>query len=515
MLLTLSVGQIWADTKSFDKTGFSSSDKTETKAPITVTFDEVTINNQQIRFSSGKKMVVSAASGYSMSEISVATNSSETYISPLGNSVSTGTWSKVSATNYRWTGSATSVTFTPNSACRITTVTVTYAASASCTTNPTVSAGSNSSVTSTTARVSCSSGITSLGSAGCSISSYGFVIGSSANPSIGGSGVTKHEVGTSYTTTSTSFYKDLTGLSAETTYYVRPYATNGNGTAYGTQTSFTTPALPKYTVTLKDDNDTRTQSSYGTAVTLPSRSGCTGYTFAGWSTTNNTSWTTTAPTIINAGSYTPTSNIDLYPVYTKIETGSSATYQKVTSTANVTDGQYLIVCGGQSKAFNGGLTSLDVTQNFISVSISNNSITATNTTTAAEFTIGTSGNNRTITSASGYSIGRTGTTNGFESSTTTTYTNTITISSNNAIITSSGGPTLQYFNSSNNSRFRYYASSQTSIQLYKRIASSTTYYISVPNCCTPLGQINGSVYVTHFWDHFGPFWANPVCILSV
>ena len=129
----LFVGTMWALEKSFDKSGFSSTDKTETKAPITVTFDEVTINNQQIRFSSGKKMVVSAASGYEMSEISVATNSSENYISPLGHTVSTGTWSRVSDKNYKWTGTASSVTFTPNSAIRITTVTVTYAASSSTT----------------------------------------------------------------------------------------------------------------------------------------------------------------------------------------------------------------------------------------------------------------------------------------------------------------------------------------------------------------------------------------------
>lgn len=116
-----------------------------------------------------------------------------------------------------------------------------------CTTSPTVTAGSNSSVTATTATVSCASGISSLGSAGCSISSYGFVISESANPEIGGIGVTQHEVGTSYASTGTSFSKNLTGLTASTTYYVRPYATNGNGTAYGTQTSFTTSVAPTLT----------------------------------------------------------------------------------------------------------------------------------------------------------------------------------------------------------------------------------------------------------------------------
>lgn len=36
----------------------------------------------------------------------------------------------------------------------------------------------------------------------------------------------------------------LTGLSANTTYYARAFATNANGTAYGNQVSFTTSALP-------------------------------------------------------------------------------------------------------------------------------------------------------------------------------------------------------------------------------------------------------------------------------
>lgn len=168
---------------------------------------------------------------------------------------------------------------------------------ASCTSNATVSAGSNSAVTSTTATVSCSGGITSLGSAGCSISSYGFVIGSSANPAIGGSGVTKHEVGTTYTTTGTSFSKNLTGLTPGTTYYVRPYATNGNGTGYGTQTSFT--MLNVYTLTFKEyvggaaasgspstGTVVQNATSFSYGATPPSK---TGYTIEGFYTNTSAS----------------------------------------------------------------------------------------------------------------------------------------------------------------------------------------------------------------------------------
>lgn len=118
------------------------------------------------------------------------------------------------------------------------------------------------------------------------------------------------------------------------------YAANSNGSS---TINVTFVDLPKYTVTLKDDDTELTQASYGASVTLPSRAGCSGYTFAGWSTTNNTSWTTTAPTIIPAGNYTPTANENLYPVYTKTEGGGTTettvteTFTNQTSHSSVTD----------------------------------------------------------------------------------------------------------------------------------------------------------------------------------
>ncbi len=43
-----------------------------------------------------------------------------------------------------------------------------------------------------------------------------------------------------YRGTSTSIYSTLTGLSPNTRYYVRAYATNKQGTSYGEEISFTT-----------------------------------------------------------------------------------------------------------------------------------------------------------------------------------------------------------------------------------------------------------------------------------
>lgn len=168
---------------------------------------------------------------------------------------------------------------------RIWGISVTYVTAASCTTNATVTAGSNSSVTKNSARVTCSSGISSLGSAGCSITSYGFVLGTSSNPTTSN---TTYEVGTSYTSTGVSFYKDITGLSSGTTYYVRPYATNGNGTAYGTQTTFTT--LFEASITLDKNGGSANGSAKAvenatslSSISAPTR---TGYTVEGYYTTS-------------------------------------------------------------------------------------------------------------------------------------------------------------------------------------------------------------------------------------
>lgn len=492
ILLTIGSGNVWADSQSFNKSNFTSS-ASSTKTPITVTFSTTpTINNQQIRFSSGTKVTFTSSSG-NITSIAVSTNSSNAYIKDMGKTVSSGTWSG-SGTSYSWSGDASSITMTAGAACRITTMTVTYSA-ASCTSNPTVSAGSNSSVTATTATVSCS-GISSLGSAGCSINSYGFVLNTTGTPTISD---TKHQVGTTYTTTGTSFSKDLTGLSAETTYYVRPYATNGNGTAYGTQTSFTTPALPKYTVTLMDDGDTRTQASAGAGVTLPSRAGCTGYTFAGWTKTwvaPQSSWTTTAPTIIPAGSYTPSANENLYPVYTKTEGGGSpefSQYQQVALGGTITAGKYLISTGSYTMAGN-GKTGVSLTP-------------GTTEAAAREYTVAiVSGTTITIKGPDNKYIGGLDKADGLTFSTTTPSSDDYRwVYTENGIQNKS--ITGRHIKAYSTTDFRHYGTGNgTLTYFYKRIetSGSTTSYISVPNCCTDpgLNYGTGSVTKTYGADAF-------------
>ena len=68
-------------------------------------------------------------------------------------------------------------------------------------------------------------------------------------------------------------------------------------------------------------------------TTLRNQTPCVGYTFFGWSTSKITSETTTKPSIIGKGgaSYTPTSDITVYPVYARSE-GATTVKDTLTST---------------------------------------------------------------------------------------------------------------------------------------------------------------------------------------
>jgi uncharacterized protein (TIGR02145 family) len=81
-----------------------------------------------------------------------------------------------------------------------------------------------------------SSGGSITSSGGADITARGVVWGNSQNPTVSLSTKTSNGTGTG------SFTSSITGLSASTTYYVRAYATNSAGTAYGNQVSFTTTA---------------------------------------------------------------------------------------------------------------------------------------------------------------------------------------------------------------------------------------------------------------------------------
>ena len=97
----------------------------------------------------------------------------------------------------------------------------------------------------TTAEVTVSSaGITAIGGGtiisdgAANISNQGVVWSTTPNPMVGTPNETRNDTGPGNT-----FRSNLTGLEPITLYYVRAYAVNSEGTAYGNEVTFTTPAI--------------------------------------------------------------------------------------------------------------------------------------------------------------------------------------------------------------------------------------------------------------------------------
>lgn len=108
---------------------------------------------------------------------------------------------------------------------------------------PELSTNSLNNITSNSA--TCEGNITIDG--GASISSRGLCWSTHSNPTIS-------DNKTSEGTGTGTFISSLTGLIANTTYYVRAYATNSSGTAYGNEISFKTTLTGYGTITDVDGN---------------------------------------------------------------------------------------------------------------------------------------------------------------------------------------------------------------------------------------------------------------------
>lgn len=159
---------------------------------------------------------------------------------------------------------------------------------------------------------------------------------------------------------------------------------------------------------------------------------------------------------------------------------ASGDYEKVTSTADLSDGEYLIVYEDGSLAFDGSLETLDASGNTISVTIDTQSnpytIESTATVDAAAFTIAAVDGGYSISNAAGFYIGWESSSKNGLTAGSTALVNTIEFDeSGNAVITGTGGRVLRYNSASgdNNLRFRYYTSgTQQAIQLYKKSGST-------------------------------------------
>ncbi|MBQ6187086.1 MAG: chitobiase/beta-hexosaminidase C-terminal domain-containing protein [Prevotella sp.] len=175
-------------------------------------------------------------------------------------------------------------------------------------------------------------------------------------------------------------------------------------------------------------------------------------------------------------------------------------YVKVTSTADLTDGEYLIVFEEDNLAFDGSLETLDAVGNTISVTIANNEIAANATIDAATFTIETIEGGYSIKSASGLYIGNISDANALKADAETQYVNAITIGEENNADIVSAGSYLRYNAASNQTRFRYYKSgsytNQKAIQLYKKVAEipAETVKVSIAAAATDGTNFYGTMY---------------------
>ena len=252
------------------------------------------------------------------------------------------------------------------------------------TTTPTVTTNPVSDVLQHT--VTCGGNVTNNG--GLSITSRGVCWSTSQNPDI-------YDSHTTNGTVSGSFTSYVTGLTPNTTYYMRAYATNSKGTSYGEQRSFTTLSLTTPTVTTSAvTNISQYAATFGGNVTLDGGLSVTSRGIC-WSTSQNpttsdehtTNGTGTGSFSSNVTGLTPNTTyyVRAYAVNSK---GTSYGEQKTFTTLNLTTPtvttnsvtgitQTTATCGGNVTA-NGGL---DVTSRGICWSTSQNPTTSNEHTT--------------------------------------------------------------------------------------------------------------------------------------
>ncbi len=140
---------------------------------------------------------------------------------------------------------------------------------------PTITTTSATAVTQTTA--ASGGNITSDG--GASVTARGVCWSTAKNPTTSNSK-------TSNGTGAGSFTSSITGLTANTTYYVRAYATNSVGTAYGTQVSFKTSAIAPTITTTSATAVTQTTAASGGNITSDGGASVTARGVC-WSTATN------------------------------------------------------------------------------------------------------------------------------------------------------------------------------------------------------------------------------------
>ena len=163
---------------------------------------------------------------------------------------------------------------------------------------PTVTTSQVTNITQTTATGG--GNVTATG--GGNVTDRGICWSTNHNPTISGN----HASGG---TGAGSFTVNMTGLTANTTYYVRAYATNSAGTSYGNEVSFTTSQIQNYTISVSANPSNGGGVSgggtyqQGQSCTVTATA-ATGYTFLRWTENGNQVSTNTNYTFTVTGNRT-------------------------------------------------------------------------------------------------------------------------------------------------------------------------------------------------------------------
>ena len=167
---------------------------------------------------------------------------------------------------------------------------------------------------------------------GLSITDYGIVYSKTATePTVGGTGCTKAQKGTTTPTSGAAWTLNVTGLEAGTTYYYRGYATSSAGTGYSTVGTFTTLANQSTAVSVTQLTHTFNGNTITLVGTGGNGTGTAVYTFG---TTLKTGTTGTG-SLTSAGVLTVEAAGDFVFDVTRAASGSyAARTDEVTVTVN-------------------------------------------------------------------------------------------------------------------------------------------------------------------------------------
>ena len=112
---------------------------------------------------------------------------------------------------------------------------------------------------------------------------------------------------------------------------------------FSTTVAVTVNKSPQHTVTLGDTQTVLEYNEDGKTVTLPARESSETYTFVGWSE-RECSWGTTArPATVNEGTYFPSADVVLYPIFSMKQKGTTPGWELMTDLSKLETGTYALV----------------------------------------------------------------------------------------------------------------------------------------------------------------------------